>query len=131
MDELSRITAVEDARAAAHTRQAARHRGVCWSACDPGPFQRRAPDSLLRGARALREAYETWQASPAGRLNAVLVRAQTLARAAHAAAETAQAALARDPTCDCAAQLTELRNHASALAQAAQVATQSDAAAGR
>ena len=40
-DDLSRLTAAEDARAAAHAREAARHRGVCWSACGPGPFRRR------------------------------------------------------------------------------------------
>ena len=112
----------EDARAALHARDAARSQGVGWSGLGPGPLKRRSPDALARGAAAAYAALQAWRASRTGTMNAALARAQALARAAHTAAEAAQAALARAPDATCAGPLGELHAHAIALRSAAEAA---------
>lgn len=114
----------EAVRAAAHAREAARQRGVAWSGLGPGPFRRRSPAEINTAAQAMAAALDSWRASRRGRLNAALARVQALARAAHAAADQAQAALARDADAPC--PLAELTAHASALLAAAREAMAAD-----
>jgi hypothetical protein len=126
--EFERLRAVESraeaVRAAAHAREAARQRGVSWSGLGPGPFRRRSPGEINTAAQAMASALEAWRASRRGRLNAALARVQALARAAHAAAEQAQAALARDADGPC--PLADLAAHATALLAAAREAMAAD-----
>jgi hypothetical protein len=97
---------------------------VAWSGLGPGPFRRRSPGEINTAALAMAAALEAWRASRRGRLNAALTRVQTLARAAHAAADQAQAALARDADGPC--PLAELTVHAAALLAAAGEAITAD-----
>jgi hypothetical protein len=114
----------ETVRAAIHLRETVRQRGVAWSGLGPEPFRRRSPGEINTAAMAMAAALEAWRASRRGRLNAALARVQALARAAHAAAEQAQAALARDADGPC--PLSELSVHATALLAAAREAIAAD-----
>jgi hypothetical protein len=127
-DELEHLRAAEHraeaARAAAHDREATRQHGVSWSGLGAEPFRRRSPGEINTAALGMAAALSAWRASRRGRLNAALVRVQTLARAAHAAADEAQAALARDPEACC--PLAALQAHAKALLTAAHEAMVAD-----
>jgi hypothetical protein len=114
----------ETVRAAAHAREAGRQRGVAWSGLGPEPYRRRSPGEITTAATAMAAALTAWRASRRGRLNAALVRVQALAKAAHAAADQAQAALARDADGPC--PLAELNAHATALLAAAREAMAAD-----
>src|SRR5689334_7213919 len=126
--ELDRLHAAEhraeSVRAAAYAREAARQRGVAWSGLGPEPLRRRSAGEITTAATAMAAALADWQASRRGRLNATLVRIQALARAVHAAADQAQAALARDADAPC--PLADLNRHAAALPAAAREALAAD-----
>jgi hypothetical protein len=87
----------EDAeRVQRHDREACRQRGVAWSALGPEPFASRSPQAQRRAALHRLQAYRQWRSSSAGRLLRALSEAQQAAERAHALAETARAAVARN-----------------------------------
>ncbi|HVI33828.1 hypothetical protein [Phenylobacterium sp.] len=82
---LTELRRAEDARAQAHAREAARHRGVCWSAMGPGPYRPPAPERLEAEAALRLAALDAWRKGGPGRLCAALAEAQRAVEAARGA----------------------------------------------
>ena len=114
--------AAEACRAAAHAREAARHRGVTWSACGPDAFVPTPGAELLGRARRLQAGRSAWRETAAGRFAKAVAEGQRIAGAAHQACERARAAWSRDFAGEagaCLAAAVELENLAQRLADAA------------
>lgn len=84
--------AAEIALAPYADREAARHRGVCWSGMGPDPV---TPEQVERRRALMRAGVEAYQASDTGKLHAKTHTAMARARDIHIALAELQAALSR------------------------------------
>jgi hypothetical protein len=106
-------------------QEAARHRGVCWSGLALLPTPARSEDQIQAVATARLERLRAWRASASGRFLVAVSRAQQAAEAAHIAAESARAAVARGlerPTPNCRGVADTLEAQGRALLAAARAA---------
>jgi hypothetical protein len=118
----------ETQRARAHAREAARARGVSWSACGPGAFSRRPAAELFGVAQPKFESRKAWRESASGRFANAIAAGRQAAAAAHQACERAQAAWSRDFEAEaaaCAAAIQDLETEALSLLRTAREAAQS------
>src|SRR5689334_2825513 len=88
--------AAEAVRQDIHAREAARHRGVAWSALAPEPPSPASFEILTQRARHAAEARRAWRASASARFVNAIVTGQQAAGLAHQACERARAAWSRD-----------------------------------
>lgn len=112
---LERELAAEASRSRAHAREAARHRGVAWSACAPEPLAPRSRQDLIRQARETLEARQTWRETEAGRFVRAITQGQLIAGAAHRLCDQARAAWSRNFATEqaaCASAARELEAYA-------------------
>jgi hypothetical protein len=115
----------DDVAFEAWRREAARHRGVCWSGLALQPSPARSEDQLQAAAAVRLAKLQAWRATAAGRFLAAVSRAQQAAEAAHIAAESARAAVARGlerPTPNCRGVADTLEAQGRALLAAARAA---------
>ncbi|MFN3513905.1 MAG: hypothetical protein ACK41C_12710 [Phenylobacterium sp.] len=112
----------EAVRVELHAQEAARHRGVAWAACSPGPM--RAPSEAAIRARAADalEFRRAWAASPRGLFSKALTDCETALEQALAACDRGRAAAARDFAAEfqtCVEAAADLENLARQLATCA------------
>lgn len=122
---LERELAAEASRFRAHAREAARHRGVAWSACAPERPIARSREGLIRQAQQTFEARRAWRETEAGRFLRAITEGQLIAAAAHRLCEQARAAWSRNFAAEqetCASAAEELEAYALQLLKNARLA---------